>query len=371
MSALRWTTAEVGAAPAAPPAGQAPALAIAGPEPYVATPGASVRHVLRALASEPAVARDRHRWLARVRPLVDREHAMLRARFEADGSVEALLRGRARLADGVVIGLLHLARWASEGRDLVTPIAPVTVLAVGGYGRRELAPASDLDLLFLLAESPARHEYAQRMIGAVLAGLWDLGFEVGHATRSLSQCRQLAGTEPTVLSSLLDARFVAGSLSLHAMLDAYVRRMADEIGPGSLADTVAAELSANGGKVVGHSDDEPNVKRGPGALRDLQRLLWLVRLRQRGAKADTQGRFDRSQSDMPPKLVEARRFLWLVRAHLHLLAGRAQDRLVREMQPAVAQRVGLPSNASGGGVARLLGAYHEHTHHVCALSRAL
>ena len=116
---------------------------------------------------------------------------MLRAGFEADGSVTTLLRGRARIADGAVIGLLHLARAVVRSDKVVTAIAPVTVLAVGGYGRRELAPASDLDLLFLLGDPVAR-AYAERLIGYVLTGLWDLGFEVGHTSRTLGECEELA-----------------------------------------------------------------------------------------------------------------------------------------------------------------------------------
>jgi Putative nucleotidyltransferase DUF294 len=150
-----------------------------------APPAESVRHVLRAIAGDPSEARDRKRWLTRVRPLVDRSHATLRARFEADGSVTAFLRGRTRLADGAVIGLLHLARAVVRSDAVVTPIAPVTVLAVGGYGRQELAPASDLDLLFLLGD-PNGRAHAERLIGFVLTGLWDLGFEVGSGAPLLS-----------------------------------------------------------------------------------------------------------------------------------------------------------------------------------------
>jgi hypothetical protein len=84
----------------------------------------SVRHVLRAIASDPGEALDRKRWLARVRPLVDSAHATLRTRFEADGSFEAFLRGRPRLADGAVIGLLHLARAVVRSDEVVTAIAP-------------------------------------------------------------------------------------------------------------------------------------------------------------------------------------------------------------------------------------------------------
>jgi [protein-PII] uridylyltransferase len=217
-----------------------------------AAPVDSVRHALRAIASDPAEALDRRRWLARARPLVDRSQATLRARFEVEGSVTALLRGRAAIADGAVIGLLHLARAVVRSDQVVTAVAPVTVLAVGGYGRRELAPASDLDLLFLLAD-PAARAYAERLIGFLLTGLWDLGFEVGHTSRTIAECEALARAEPKVLVSLLDARFLAGSFSPFVRLETAVRQMAKDLG---------AEAG---------DEEEPDVKRSPGALRDIQR----------------------------------------------------------------------------------------------------
>ena len=169
----------------------------------------SVRHALRAIASDAAETLDRRRWVARVRPLVDRSQAMLRTRFEADGSVTTFLRGRARIADSTVIGLLHLARAVVPSDKVVTVIAPLAVLAVGGYGRRELATASDLDLLFLLGDPAAACDHAERLIGFVLTGLWDLGFEVGHTSRTVAECEELASAKPKVLASLLDARFLA------------------------------------------------------------------------------------------------------------------------------------------------------------------
>ena len=242
-----------------------------------ASPGHSVRQVLRAIASDPTAALDRKRWLARVRPLVERSHAALGARFEADGLAAAFLRGRARLADGVVIGLLHLARAAVRSEDVVTAIAPVTVLAVGGYGRRELAPASDLDLLFLLDELARRHADAERLVGFVLAGLWDLGFEVGHATRTAAEALEFARINHVALASLLEARFLAGSFGAHLMLEGKIWQTAKEVGAQAVAAALAPTLPAFRGPSA-NDEEEPDVKRGPGGLRDIQRLLWLARL---------------------------------------------------------------------------------------------
>jgi [protein-PII] uridylyltransferase len=367
MYALPWTTTEAGSSLTLPPWSRPGETTPANPDD--AAPGAVVRHVLRAAASDPAVLLDRQRWLARVRPLVDRSQATLRARFEAEGSVEAFLRGRTRLADGAAIGLLHLARAVVRSDDVVTAITPVTVLAVGGYGRRELAPASDLDLLFLMG-NPAGRAHAERVIGFVLAGLWDLGFEVGHATRTVAECMKLARIDHSVFGSLLDARFLAGSFGLHAMLEGDVRQAVTAVGAQALAAALAPRPAASLEAARAANDEaEPDVKRGPGALRDIQRLLWLARLGHGGADSGAQSALAGPDATVPPTVADARRFLWQVRCHLHLLAGRARDRLVRELQPLVACRLGL-GRGPDAGAAELMDRYHAHTRAVRALLSA-
>jgi [protein-PII] uridylyltransferase len=359
MYALPWTTTETGVAPAT-------ASARSRPEPVAAqavcedTPGRSARHVLRAIATEPATGR--RRWLERVRPLVDREHALLQARFEADGCVEALMRDRTRLADGVVLGLLSLARAAVSGD--VTALAPVTIVGVGGYGRRELAPASDLDLLFLLGDAAGPHGYAERVIGFMLAGLWDLGFAVGHATRTVAECRTLAAADPIGLASLLDTRFLAGSSGRYAAFEASFRGAASGPAAEVVAGAIVRQLRTSSARPhADHSAEQPDVKRDRGGLRDIQGLLWLATL----AHADPASQ--PAISRVPPAVIQARHFLWRVRAHLHLLAGRAQDRLLFELQPLVARRLGLEDHGAATGAARLLELYREHTRSVCALLR--
>ena len=330
-----------------------------------ASSAGSVRHVLRAIASDLGVALDRKRWLARVHPLVDSSHATLRTRFAADGSVEAFLRGRTRLADGAVMGPMHLARAVVRSDQVVTAIAPVTVLAVGGYGRRELGPASDLDLLFLPG-NPAGRALAERLIGFVLTGLWDLGFEVGHATRTVAECIELARVDHRVLASLLDARLVAGSCGLQATLDGAVRQAVGDVGAKALAGALPPRLDA---ARAAEDEEEPDVKRGPGALRDIQRLLWLARLDHGGAHSGARRDVVGPEATVPPIVADARRFLWQVRCHLHLLAGHAQDRMVRELQPLVARRFGL-GRGPNTGVAELMDRHHGYTSSVRALLTA-
>jgi UTP:GlnB (protein PII) uridylyltransferase len=182
----------------------------------------SIRHTLRALASEsgPREALDKVRLL---RPLVTKARDILRKRFESGDSPEAYLRHRARFADSIVIGLLHIASISKGIRD-GSMVAPLAAIAVGAYGRRELTSSSELDLLFLIPESsssfagnvaPATRE----CIGAVVASLWDLGFEPDHATRSVKECLELAQDDPTVLDHLVDRRHLWGCYGLFAALD--------------------------------------------------------------------------------------------------------------------------------------------------------
>jgi [protein-PII] uridylyltransferase len=191
-------------------------------------PTATIRHALRAFASErgPGEGLNRVRLL---RPLIARVRETLRKRFESGGSAEAYLRYRARLADSVVIGLLHVVSISSEIRD-GSMVAPLAAIAVGGYGRRELAPGSDLDLLFLLPDSSSSSTGAvapatRACIGAVVACLWDFGFAPDHATRSVRECLELAKDDPTVLAGLVDRRHLWGGRGLFNTLDAELRAL--------------------------------------------------------------------------------------------------------------------------------------------------
>jgi [protein-PII] uridylyltransferase len=317
---------------------------------------AAIRHALRALASETGLQAGL-RSVKLLRPLVAQAHEVLRERLEAGGSVEAYLRGRARLADSAVIGLLHFASMSSgmRGDSMVAPLAAV---AIGGYGRRELAPGSDLDLLFLLPESsrPGAAAATTACVNAVVAGLWDLGFVLDHAARSSGDSLDLAREEPAVLASLVDRRFLWGGFGLFAALDA------------DLADLFSGPLAARWRGVVDSAmastprdavhgaqtqEDEPDVKRGPGGLRDLQRALSANMLA-----------LGRPMRLAEPRLVEAHRFLWLVRCHLHLLVGRAEDRLSSALQPGVARRLGLDEPRGTNAAPRLLHLFRLHAHNV-------
>jgi [protein-PII] uridylyltransferase len=318
------------------------------------TPTAAIRHALSALACETGL-RAGLRGVKFLRPLVAQAHETLRERLEAGGSVEDYLRDRARLADSAVVGVLRIAS-ASTGMRGGSMIAPLAAVAVGGYGRRELAPGSDLDLLFLLPEGSQSGATGATAacVNAVVAGLWDLGFVLDHAARTCRDSVDLAQSEPTVLASLLDRRFLWGGFGLFAALDADLARLFS--GPDAArwrcaVDSAMGSTRRDALRGAQRSDDEPDVKRGPGSLRDLQRM--------RAASILASGR---ATALAEPALIEAQRFLWLVRCHLHLLVGRAEDRLSSPLQADVARRLGF--GGSPGAAARLLHHFRGHAHNV-------
>jgi [protein-PII] uridylyltransferase len=325
----------------------------------VGMPTGALRAGLQALACEPGPKVGLH-GVKLLRPLVREMQEILGERLASGGPVVDYLQGRARLADSALVGLLHLASVATRMRG-DSMIAPLAAVAVGGYGRNELAPGSDLDVLFLLPESSGplakgATDTTAACIEAVVAGLWDLGFTLDHAARSSQECLDLARSQPAVLAGLLDRRFLWGGYGLFAALNTGVAELFSGPDAAHWSSAVGAALASAHRDAPGRTqtpDDEPDVKRDPGGLRDLQRALSAVPLPSGRVTALTD-----------PMLIEAHRFLWLVRCHLHLLAGRVQDRLTLSFQPAVARRLGLQEPEGATAAARLLNRFRCHAHNV-------
>lgn len=228
------------------------------------------------------------------------------------------------------------------------PEAGFALLAVGGYGRRELCPASDIDVLLVYAgETP---EAASDFARFLFFPLWDMGLELGHGVRSVAECLSLAKDDPQVLASFLDLRFVAGDASVAQDLSARLERNVFVGRAPAFADWLAKNNEVRrrsygdaGGML------EPNLKNGLGGLRDWHQVRWLLRLAQ-ARTSDTS-----AVSPALPGLDAQGRFLLEVRCHLHRLAGRANDKLYFEFQERVANALHFADDATGRGVERFLG----------------
>ena len=216
------------------------------------------------------------------------------------------------------------------------PVDGLSIVGLGGTGRGEMAPFSDLDLMFLAAKTPSAAQ--ERVAEVILHLLWDLKLKVGHSIRSAPQLIALAKSDMTVRTAFLEARWLWGDEKL---FDVAMRRFRKEVVAGSAAEFVAAKLAERDERHVKMGDSryvvEPNVKDGKGGLRDLHALYWIGKYVHRVEKpADLVGaglltaaefrRFDRAE-----------RFFWAVRCHLHLLAGRAEERLSFDYQRQIAE----------------------------------
>jgi len=236
------------------------------------------------------------------------------------------------------------------------PIDNLALIGLGGTGRGEMAPYSDLDLMFL-TEKPATPEQ-EGAAEAVLHLLWDLKLKVGHSMRSTAQLIALAKKDMTIRTAFLEARWLWGDEKL---FDAAMRRFRKEVVSGTAAEFVAAKLAERDERHVKMGDSryvvEPNVKDGKGGLRDLQTLYWIGKYVHRVERpADLVGaglltaaefrRFDRAE-----------RFFWSVRCHLHLLAGRAEERLSFDYQRQIAEVMNYADRPGKSAVERFMQFY--------------
>jgi len=247
--------------------------------------------------------------------------------------------------------------------ERVYPVANPTegekqaIVAVGGYGRGELAPQSDIDLLFLSNWKLTPH--AEQIVEFLLYTLWDLGLKVGHATRSIDECIRLAKSDLTIRTALLEARYLWGDAALYRGLRQKFRDFTAAEGANGFVTQKLAERDVRHAK-MGDSRYvlEPNIKDGKGGLRDLHTLFWIAKnLYRVDAIGDLVER--NVFSDLEAGLFrKAHAFLTTVRCHMHYLTGRPEERLTFDVQPEIARLMGYGDRKSQRGVERFMRHYY-------------
>ncbi|GAB2182425.1 [protein-PII] uridylyltransferase [Denitratisoma sp. agr-D3] len=253
--------------------------------------------------------------------------AALIAAYRDNEDDQALLRGRAKLVDTTLTDL-----W----QQLAMP-AHLALVAVGGYGRGELFPASDVDLLLLTPEGfdPATEPRLEQLVGL----FWDMGLDVGHSVRSPSECKAEADKDITVQTALLEARYLTGDKVLY---DQLVQQLAESLEPG---DFFKAKQLEQEERYSRYQDTpfslEPNCKESPGGLRDLQIILWVAKAAYLGTTWDELVLEDLLTREEAQQLAHAERFLNHLRIRLHLLLKRKEERLLFDYQEALAQAMGF------------------------------
>jgi [protein-PII] uridylyltransferase len=306
--------------------------------------------------------------LERMRRQLREGRATVRAYFEAGGGAETVHRELTRLADALIRGALDHAERYHYGSTNPTTGEEIAVVAVGGYGRGELAPASDVDLLFL--HPYKRTPHVEQMAEFLLYKLWDLGLKVGQSVRSVPECLKLARGDLTVRTALLERRLLWGSPRLYEELE---RGFQKEIVAGNGPDFIEQKLAERDARHQKLGDSrfllEPNVKEGKGGLRDLQTLMWIGRFLYGVREAGELVQHGVLTRQSLQTFLRSRRFLWTVRCHLHYLTGRPEERLTFDLQPEIARRMGYRDRSRLRAVERFMKRYYLVARDVGALTR--
>ena len=247
-----------------------------------------------------------------------------------------------------------------------------SIIAVGGYGRGELAPCSDLDLLFLLPNNLKINEskHAEEVIQFILYILWDLGYSVGHSTRTIDDCIEKSKLDLTISTALLEKRFIVGNEDVFSLLNdkftLFIKNTKTlKFVEAKLVESELRHKRFGGSRYV----VEPNVKDGKGGLRDLHTLIWISKFAYKVdsvSKLINMGALSKKEA---ASFAESQRFLLSVRCHLHYRAFREDDRLAMDAQLDLAKTMNFKNTITQKDVERFMKRYFLATKTVGSLTR--
>jgi len=272
--------------------------------------------------------------LSKLKPVYQERYGEIYRMHQAGGGGSDVVQALSDLADQMLLKAFEsVDPWFAQdwGGSLI---------AIGGYGRRELSPGSDIDLMFLYPDG--RGHKAESAVSELLCLLWDLGYKVGHSTRTLEEALDLARGDALIATSLLEARFLHGDRSLFKRFhEGFFSKVVDRNIKAFLkhleAERAMQRESCGGTPYL----LEPNIKQSPGGLRDIHTLKWFAAARHRAhALAQVHQWGHLSPLDYE-RLAEAQDFLWRIRNQLHFLSGKGSDQLTIELQEDIASFFGL------------------------------
>ncbi|WP_353296169.1 [protein-PII] uridylyltransferase [Sulfitobacter pacificus] len=278
-----------------------------------------------------------------------------------------MTRAYTYLTDQLVRSALAFSTEVLHPKPNPTEGERLSVIGVGGYGRGEMAPFSDVDLLFLIPYKATA--WSESVIESMLYMLWDLKLKVGHATRTVQECVRLGGEDFTIQTALLEHRFITGDTGLEAEL---VQALETQLFSGNGHDFIEAKLEERDHRHEKQGQRyvvEPNVKEAKGGLRDLHSLFWIAKFIYKvnhSSELVGKGVF---RAEEYATFRAAEDFLWAVRGHLHLLTNRATEQLTFDMQVQVAEAMGYKDTGGRRGVEVFMQAFFRHATAVGDLTR--
>ena len=270
----------------------------------------------------------------------------LNDRFIEGEEIRSLIYERASFIDCILHYAWHQFEWTPN----------ITLIAVGGYGRGELHPKSDIDLLILMSEENQQDlDSAQQF----LLLLWDIGLDIGHSVRTIEQCVEIAESDITVVTNIMECRTIAGNHQL--CIELRKKTMPDQIWP--MADFFVAKWDEQKQRHKKYNDTEyslePNVKNAPGGLRDIQTIAWVAKRHFGVGTLNQLGGTDFFTEEEFAVLVSGEEFLWRVRYGLHKLTGRAEERLLFDYQRQLAAEFGYQDSDNSLAVEQFMRRYYR------------
>ena len=312
--------------------------------------------------------------LARYKGFLKVETHRLKLLHRSGSSGREICRGRAAMLDALLQHLWETAK-GSLSAQAQKEFPPLALVAIGGYGRGELNPHSDVDFMFLHDGQIAAGKplpYLSRLIDGVLYPLWDIGLKVGHAVRSMNDCVNVANSDMQSKTSLIEARLIVGSEALFAK---FQKTLVAKCVVGYEEKYIAARLEDQSARreKFGNSAcmQEPNIKNGCGGLRDFQNLLWMAffKYRSRSLRELEQDEFVSAAERR--QLEAAYDFLLRARTELHYHVNRPLDVLGKNLQPAVAHNLGYDDRSPSKRIEKFMRDLYTHMRNIFLITRTL
>ncbi len=289
-----------------------------------------------------------HNPLDPCKAALERARQQLDALFREGHDIRALVHMRAAVIDELLSAVWRLQPW---------PEPAPTLLAVGGYGRGELLPHSDIDILILTPQEPGT-SYAEPVENFIRL-LWDIGLNVGHSVRTLDECVDQAARDITIVTNLMESRVLVGSTVAHEALLAATGP--DRMWPSREFLRAKWDEQIQRHRKFGNTEYnlEPNVKSSPGALRDIQMVGWVAKRHFGVSHLEALQERGFLSTDEMQQLQEGQAYLWRIRYGLHMLANREEDRLLFDHQRALARLFGFEDDDHRLGVERFMQTYYR------------
>ena len=274
-------------------------------------------------------------------------------------AAEKAIRSYTWLTDCLVKSVWNISKIWLHPVPNPTQAEKLSLIAVGGYGRKEMAPYSDVDLLFLTPYKIT--PWAESVIETILYILWDLKLKIGHSSRTINDCLRLGKEDYTIRTALLEQRLVDGDNDTAKELE---KRLWSELFNSTAKDFISAKLQE---RDLRHEKQggqrymvEPNVKEGKGGLRDLQSLFWIAKYLYQVKEQSDLVKLGMLIKDEFAKFQQAENFLWAVRCHLHICTQRPTDQLSFDLQVEVSERMGYKDTKARRAVELSMQEYFNH-----------